>query len=164
MKITTTTEDWGYEDWLENIKENGHLLRGVPEEFRTVELCLEAVKSCGVSLRYVPKEIRTVEICLAAIKKCGWGLEFTPEEIKTPELCREAVRFYALHLKHVPEIFLDLEKLATKKQYKLTENISKDLLNQLLLTDQELLAKYSIEELLTSRYNYLRDLAKRNIE
>lgn len=161
MKITT--EDWGYKDWLENIKENGHLLRGVPEEFRTVELCLEAVKSCGVALRYVPKEVRTVEICLAAIKKCGWGLEFTPEEIKTPELCREAVKFSALHLKHVPEIFLDLEKLATQKWYK-TENISKDLLNQLLLTDQELLTKYSVEELLTSSYFYLRDLAKRNIE
>jgi hypothetical protein len=163
MKITT--EEWGYKDWLENIEENGHLLRGVPEEFRTVELCLAAVKSCSVSLRYVPREKRTVEICLAAIEKSGWGLEFTPEEIKSPELCLAALtKSYSLYLKYVPEIFLKKDFCPKEECIDIwTANLSANDAKEAFLTDRELLAKYSVEELLTSRYIYLRELAKKNI-
>ena len=165
MKIETI--NWSYKDWLENVRENGYLLCKVPKEFLTSELCLAAVKSSGVALRFVPEEIRTVEICLAAIKKCGWGLESTPEEIKTPELCLAAVtRSYSLNFKNVPEIFLKKEFCPKTIGFELNikEFSNKDEIKKIFLTDQELLAKYSIEELLTSRYIYLRDLAKKIYE
>ena len=77
---------------------DGMALEFVPENLKTVELCLEAVKQDGWALRYVPwgqlnlNDPAMAEMCLAAVKEDGSLLKYVPENFKTVELWLEAVK------------------------------------------------------------------------
>ena len=104
---------------------------------------LEKVERNRMTLQNVPKEFLTEEICRAAVNNDGWELGFVPEELKTPELCRVATGKDFWSIDHIPKEFRGLY------------------LKQ-ILTDQELLKKYTTEELLTSNNPYLRKLGASN--
>jgi hypothetical protein len=103
---------------------------------------LEKVERNRISLVYFPKECLTAEICLAAVNNNGWELKFVPEELKTPELCSVATGKDFWSIEHIPEEF--------RGPYR-------------ILTEEELLKKYTTEELLTSRNAYLRKLGAFNV-
>ena len=94
------------------IKNGSYILKFVPENMKTYELCLEAIMSdeqahgCGWTLEYVPENFSSA-ICLEAVKKNGGALNYVPEELKTYELCLEAVAAEAYDsdyaLNYVPE-------------------------------------------------------------
>jgi hypothetical protein len=126
---------------LQDVKESGFLLSRIPEKERTYELCLEAVKRTGQALQFVPKRFLTEEICWTAIKTNGWAIKYVPEEFRTYELCEEIINQRYLAFTYIPKEF--------KKEPKKSEK---------LLSKQEILEKYSIEELLTSDKPYLRKL------
>ncbi len=44
---------------------------------------LEAVKKRGFALAYVPDELKTLELCLEAVKQWGGALAYVPDELKT---------------------------------------------------------------------------------
>ena len=51
-----------YQKYLEYIKINGCLIKNVPKEYITQELCELAVKQNGVALKWVPEELKTYEL------------------------------------------------------------------------------------------------------
>jgi len=61
------------------------VLRFVPLEFQSVELCLEFVRKNGLVLEYVIN--KTYDICLTAVKNSGNAIRFVPENFHTVELC-----------------------------------------------------------------------------
>lgn len=84
--------------YLSDVRKNGWKLRYVPEEKKSLEICLYAVQTDGCALKYVPKEKRRLEICLTAVRRSGWMLGFVPIEKRTLEICLAAVHqnIYAL--------------------------------------------------------------------
>lgn len=137
-----------YTKQLSDIRESGFNLCHLPIKERTYQLCLEAVKRTGTALQFVPKEIVTNEICLTAIKTNGWAIIHVPEEFITYELCVEVINQGYSPYSHIPEEF--------KKE-------SKNNVEPRLLSKQEILEKYSVEELLTSNKPYLRKLGGANV-
>jgi len=86
------------ESWYRDIQMKGNSLAKIPENERTLEMCLVAIHYWGAALRYVPDKYKTYEFCLDAImhntpydERCS-ALAFVPEELKTHELCLEAIR------------------------------------------------------------------------
>lgn len=106
------------------LKKNGMLLKSVPVEERTEELCMIAVHQNPKALKYVPKKIQTEDlckyalkkdptvfdlvsvrlmsekICLYAVKQDGMLLDKIDKKYRTPAVCRAAVadKVEALHL------------------------------------------------------------------
>ena len=68
-----------------------------------VDRNLEFVKEYGYALKHVPEDKKTLEICLAAVKRYGFALQYVPEDKRTPEICLEAVENNVFALKYVPE-------------------------------------------------------------
>jgi hypothetical protein len=131
-------------DWLIIVKQNGSLLKYIPDSLITSEICLEAVKENGHSLTHVPMSLRTLELCLEAVKQTGVVLEDVPEEVLTYELCAEAVKRRNCDFLYIP------------REFKNSKQFDK------FLSKQEILERYSIEELLTSDKPYLRKLGASN--
>jgi hypothetical protein len=78
------------------VKALGSAFEFVTEHIKTSEpegraLCRAAVKDAGLMLRYVPEQYKTTELCLEAVKEWGYALAFVPEALKTPELCLHAM-------------------------------------------------------------------------
>ena len=65
-------KNYGYtftnEDYITIISKDGHILKYIPEDIITNELCETAVKQAGDSIIYVPKNKLTNEICEIAIQ------------------------------------------------------------------------------------------------
>ena len=82
-----------YQKYLEYIKINGCLIKNVPKEYITQELCELAVKQNGVALKWVPEELKTFELCNIAVTNdfTGNALKYVPEEFKTYEICKVAL-------------------------------------------------------------------------
>lgn len=111
------------------------------EGYKSYQISLAEIEADGSVLRFIPISDRTPEFCLAAVNCAGWNLHLVPEELRTPELCLIAVTKDNLSLQLVPAEFL-----------------SKDCKS--VLKKEELLVKYSREELLTSNNLYLRELGR----
>ena len=80
-----------YQKYLEYIKINGCLIKNVPKEYITQELCELAVKQNGVALKWVPEELRTFDMCEIALNYDPTLMQYVPEEFKTYELCKVAL-------------------------------------------------------------------------
>ena len=78
-------------------------LRFVPENLINEEICLASVKKNGCALEDVPETLRTEEICIAAVKQNGFALGDVPENLKTEEICLAAVKQHRFALEYVPE-------------------------------------------------------------
>ena len=81
-----------YQKWLEVVEEDGMELENVPEEFKTLELCLIAVKDQSSTLIYVPEELKTKELYEIVVSGNGYALIYIPEEFKTYEMCELAMQ------------------------------------------------------------------------
>ena len=51
---------------LSLVKKDGWLLRKIPEEFRSKEVCLEAFENNMEAFYSIPEEFRSMEVCLEA--------------------------------------------------------------------------------------------------
>ena len=97
---------------LKAVQEYGRVLRDVPKELRTPEICLTAVQQNGYALDFVPKELRTPELYLAAVQQNGNALSAVPEELRTPKLCLAAIKQNPDALRYVPK---DLKRIIIDK-------------------------------------------------
>ena len=82
--------------------QRGYRLEDVPEGKRTEAVYLAAVQR-GYALDDVPEDKRTEAICLEAVKKDGCALAYVPTELQTEEICLEAARQLEFALEDVPE-------------------------------------------------------------
>jgi hypothetical protein len=97
------------EEALAAIRWDCRTLKYMPEELKTLNVCLEAARQNIFSLVYIPEKLKpelkavmTFEAFEAA-KRDGMALARTPWELRTPEVCLAAVRQNGEALRHVPE-------------------------------------------------------------
>jgi hypothetical protein len=118
---------------------NGPILKNVPEEMKTPELCLEVIDdftnwktrrksvkrklfplnteaACRAAIEawpdvldYISAEFKTPELCQFAVKKDGKAIKFVPEKFLTEDFCKEAVKKNADAIKEIPEQFSTAE-------------------------------------------------------
>jgi hypothetical protein len=88
---------------LTAVQQKGSDLQYVPENQRTAEICMVAVKQSGSVLQHVPKNLRIAEICMIAVQQDGGTLFHVPENQRTPEICLAAVQQNGRALQFVPE-------------------------------------------------------------
>ena len=58
-------------------------------------------------IKYIPYELKTYEICLDAVGRNEHDLQYVPKKFKTKELCKYAVMFLKYALSYVPKKILD---------------------------------------------------------
>jgi sugar lactone lactonase YvrE len=90
--------DLSIDSWYSDIQIKGYILKDIPENKITPEMCFVAVHYWGAALEWVPNKYKTYELCLDAVRHntpidegCS-ALAFVPNELKTYELCLEAIR------------------------------------------------------------------------
>jgi len=95
------------------VKYNIQLLKYVPEQFRTQEMCNKAIGKNPWTLELVPEQFKTQEMYNKVVGKYPWALELVPEQFKTQKMCSEAVEFSIQFLKYVPD-HLKTEEMCNK--------------------------------------------------
>lgn len=90
------------EDWLDKVKEDGLLLKDVPQRYQDREMVLAAVSENGLALRYSPEPLkRDRDIVSAALQENGLALRDVPELLRDDEyVVLEAVQKNGLALRY----------------------------------------------------------------
>lgn len=82
--------------WLNALSWEFYLLKYLPKDMFTLEICTAAVNNRACALRYVPAEFQTEELCLLAIR-------------------RQTYRDVGIHIKNMTDaLYLELEKTKNK--------------------------------------------------
>lgn len=134
--------------WMEVVKAEGMLIRRVPINLRTPEMCMEAVngntkalmhckqtrelvdfacKNDPQAYKYVSTELRTPEMWDKLVSETGKYLAYVPYNLRTPELCRKAIEndpFAIEYAIQTPE----LVQLAYSKNKNVLEHIDHELI------------------------------------
>jgi len=97
-----------FELCYETIKINKTLLSFVPYKYRTNEL-LKLMKHFNGVMKFIPHELKNYEICHDAVKRNCYDLQYVPKKFKTKELCINAVKYSKWALKYVPKKLLTKE-------------------------------------------------------
>ena len=83
-------------------------LKNVPYKYRTIDL-INTMKHFNGVIKFIPFELRTYDICLDAIERNCYDLQYVPKKFKTMELCIRAVKYSLWALKYVPKIYITKE-------------------------------------------------------
>lgn len=78
------------------------ILRWVPNQFRTPEICKNAVINNLYSWDYVPRNLITSELVEAFITSHPDMLMIIPDSLRTPKICEISVRGNGISLENVP--------------------------------------------------------------
>lgn len=99
-----------------DIEINANIIRLIPAEDLTPEICSRAVRKTSTALMHVPLEMRTPALCLEAMQVKhslgGYALQYVPLKFRTKELCREAVLSTGYNIQFVPQSELNQELCA----------------------------------------------------
>ena len=84
----------------------------IPEDKRTLDLCMRAVSDYVYNLKYVPDRFKTVDLLKKAFSGIKardtfvngrYGLFYVADQFKTPEICELAVIQDAFNFRYVPD-------------------------------------------------------------
>ena len=75
----------------EEMAHNRHMLRHVPDYFRTQEMCIKAVDEKPCALECVPDQYITQEMCNKSVRRELYVLDYVPDHLKILEMCNDAV-------------------------------------------------------------------------
>ena len=78
-----TDKIYSHDMYLALVNTNCLYLQDVPENMKTMDVCLKAVSNGGLALEYVPENMKTMDVCLKAVSNGGLALEYVPENMKT---------------------------------------------------------------------------------
>jgi hypothetical protein len=95
----------GVASFVEGLETNGHIIKLIPAEHLTPEICLRAVTNSPTALRSIPGGCRTRELCLAAVNSDKLGtrsLQHVPVNLRDAEMCDAALRRNGNSLEFVP--------------------------------------------------------------
>ena len=84
------------------IIKNPKMLRMIPDNFKTKK-CKHAITKLSLVIRYVPDQCKTQEMCDKAILENGWTLESIPDCYKNQRICNKASDNYVYALKFVSD-------------------------------------------------------------
>ena len=74
------------DDVVEMIRIDHRILRVLPEESITPEICMALIRRGNKALHYAPDELITPECCFEAVHHDSDALRSAPVVLKTPEL------------------------------------------------------------------------------
>lgn len=98
-----------------DIDRNANVIRLIPHDQLTQEMCLRAVRKNASSLKWIPGALRTAEVCLAAMQSDQHhlaSLKHVPHALRDDAMCRAAVLSNGANILHVPRPNTELCALA----------------------------------------------------
>lgn len=81
-----------YQRYLALVKEKGWHIDSVPNRLIDFEMAKIAVSSDSSVLKILPEQFKTKEICLIAVRKSGFSFEYIPEKILDEDIYFEAMK------------------------------------------------------------------------
>jgi len=78
-------------------------LKFVPENLKTLVICLTAIREDASAFEFVPENMKTSKMYLEAIKLNSYAFKYVPEELKTPEWCATAWHYNSSIFHSLPE-------------------------------------------------------------
>ena len=110
-----------YEEALIMIDAQNHLSE-IPEEYRSLELCLLALSTHpATTLKYIPEHLKTKEMCeMAFLANPKSNFKYIPDKFKTETMCIEAYKANHKNYQFIPEIYqtFDMKTENNEKQAK----------------------------------------------
>ena len=110
-----------YEEALIMIDAQNHLSE-IPEEYRSIELCLLALSTHpATTLKYIPEHLKTKEMCeMAFLANPKSNFKYIPDKFKTETMCIEAYKANHKNYQFIPEIYqtFDMKTENNEKQAK----------------------------------------------
>lgn len=102
---------------LNDIKQNGHLVKFLSADQRTEEICAAAVAEDQFVITHLSKAERTEKVCLAAARTSGDALFFMDAQERTPAVKMASVKRTGLAIRHLShnEMTVELCDAAVKK-------------------------------------------------
>ena len=93
--------------FLAAVETNPSVLKYVPLNYRTYDVCLEAVSQCktGECLGMVPKNLIDEKMCKIAMRNTPFAFGNIPNDMITEDMCRKAVAYDCNFLDLVPDKF-----------------------------------------------------------
>ena len=82
-----------------------YLLRYVPDQYKTQQMCDKVNLENGETLKSVPYCYKNQEMCNKAVENYPHELEFVPECYKTQKMC-DSCQYSSFCNKFVPEYFM----------------------------------------------------------
>ena len=70
---------------------------------KTFAICMETVRNDGCLLKYVPDKLKSHIICLTAVTNNGFALEHVPNNQLSYDVCLAAVNENPKSIMHVPD-------------------------------------------------------------
>ena len=98
-----------HEICLDAIERNRFDLKYVPRKHKTHDLCLTTISNSTESYRYIPKIVKTNEFYLKAIEINHYVFIYVPDDQKTPELCKMFLEKDGDLIRYVPKNLLTKE-------------------------------------------------------
>lgn len=110
-----------YEEALIMIDAQNHLSE-IPEEYRSLELCLLALSTHpATTLKYIPEHLKTKEMCeIAFLANPKSNFKYIPDKFKTETMCIQAYKANHKNYQFIPEIYqtFDMKTENNEKQTK----------------------------------------------
>lgn len=110
-----------YEEALIMIDAQNHLSE-IPEEYRSIELCLLALSTHpATTLKYIPEHLKTKEMCeIAFLANPKSNFKYIPDKFKTETMCIQAYKANHKNYQFIPEIYqtFDMKTENNEKQTK----------------------------------------------
>ena len=73
------------------VSKNGNLLRQIPEQSQSSDICMIAVCNKGIALEFVLESLKNSDMCMTAIQNNGLALEFVPIQFQSPDIIKIAL-------------------------------------------------------------------------
>jgi len=102
-----------YDQMLEIVKNDGHIIKYINQIFRTDDMMMEAVKSKISGFEQIPQQFRTENMMIEAVTRNGYELQYIPQEFRTNMIMLEAVKQNYLVLSLVDQRFRTGHMMAT---------------------------------------------------
>ncbi|MDO9068509.1 MAG: DUF4116 domain-containing protein [Deltaproteobacteria bacterium] len=92
-----------------------HLLRYIPGELITADICRHCVETNGYALTDVPNHLKTDDLCLEAVRRNGSEIAFVPEAMLTERIIMAAFRQHPAALDWAPkEVMVTMPNVVTE--------------------------------------------------
>jgi hypothetical protein len=75
------------EVYMALLRQHGIIMRDIPRQFYTAELCAIGVANDGLNLIRVPMNLRTKKLCEEAVRQNGHAYVFVPYQLRSLEIC-----------------------------------------------------------------------------
>lgn len=91
--------------YMTALKHDNHLglFELVPDQNKTLQLCVAAINNREWELKYVPDDLITYDMCIHAVENWGKCLKHVPDRFKTKQICTAALRSHRDAFKYLPD-------------------------------------------------------------